>query len=269
MTGRQFGFECEVVGGTGEVLRHLHDAGLWGSDHLHDYHCDCNDCDPWHGYPIHAQEDCTVDGEFISKVLRYGSREADTVITGLTTALRKARARVGTAGGFHVHVSKEGVDSAAALRLWRLYMRYQDTLAELASAQFAGVRDYNRPVAMADLIGGSSWSEREGRYVTNPATERTFWRDDSVIVRQPSYKGTWLCEREQTYEFRLWNATLAEWRMRLAIGVSVAMVDAAVAGVTVTDRTRRPLVRVLEPFLDDTTFAAVLRQHYCKGGIAA
>jgi hypothetical protein len=82
--------------------------------------------------------------------------------------------------------------------------------------------------------------------------------------------GSWLTEKPATNEFRLWNATRVGWRINLAIGLSVAMTRAAIAGAdTIGPADTRPIETVIAPFLDNRTWAGILRQRFHKGGIAA
>lgn len=256
--GRRFGFECELTGGTQRTLDNLRAEGLIREARLHQYHCDRECCSPFNErHSFHAQSDCSVEGEIILNVHEHGSDRADRAISGLAKALRQARAFTGTNGGFHVHVDRGDLDDQAIARVFRLFLRYQDTMAELASASFEQVRNYNAPL---DL---------------NTA-RRHLWRsDDTVLI--PSFeapriggRGNWLwATHYDTFEFRLWNATIAEWRMRLAVGMSVALVDAAEAGVDVDLNDPRPLEDVIGQYMDDGAWAGVLRQRYSKGGLVA
>lgn len=65
-------------------------------------------------------------------------------------------------------------------------------------------------------------------------------------------------------EFRLWNATRVGWRLHLAVGVSVALIECAVNNPDSPSREdERPLVHWLNPYLTDESYAAILRHaHY-------
>jgi hypothetical protein len=128
--------------------------------------------------------------------------------------------------------------------VYRLFLRYQQELAELAATRWDEVRAYNSPVG------------------------ESYWPDGDYIASRTS-KGHWLNDARHTFEFRLWNATRVEWRMRLAVSVSVAVVDAAADGVDVTKNDPRTLEEVLAPYLDDDAWAGILRQRFHRGGIAA
>lgn len=298
---RLFGFECEVQRGVRDVLQFLSDKALIVGTRLHSYHCTCPDCQatPERSNPLHAQEDCTVEGEIISKPLHYGSDEADRTIAGLAEALSVGRGQPGTGAGFHVHVSHEDMDETQRVLLYRIFLRYQTDLAELASGQWGKVRDYNSPLRAERMVARNG--RRDPTYCVNPpgrsrsreawraagcsaptydygemwycsgheppppAEPLDFWTSDPVVLGQHlnwPHKESWLARRERTFEFRLWNSTRAEWRMRLAVGVSVAMVEAAKAETNVTAEDPRSLVEVLTPFMDAATLAGVLRQSF-------
>lgn len=250
---RTFGVECEVADGAGAVLQLMAQRGLAGDSDFHDYHCTCSDCYHFRdGAPFAGQEDCTVDGELISKVLHYGTTEADAALMGLAQAMVDGRADQDRTAGFHVHVEAPRTPAARVL-LYRLFLRYQDNLAELAAGKFGEVRDYNAPLEVYHLLRFDGPSEDQ------------FWNHDPDEVGeaiQHPHKSSWLAYRPEhgTYEFRLWNATVSEFRMRLAVGVSVALCQAADDGVNVTEHDPRTLADVLADYLDDATFAALLRQ---------
>lgn len=121
-------------------------------------------------------------------------------------------------------------------------------------------------IALAQAEWDRLYAAPEPASTLTPA--QRFWTDDSFVVGD-SPKGTWLNtygagNGDKTMEFRLWNATRVEWRMRLSVGVSVAMVDAAKAGVNVTENDPRTLEEVLDPFLSDDTWASIIRQRSFK-----
>lgn len=244
---RRFGFECELAAGARTALGLLVDDGL-ASPHnrnLHEYHCGCGEvCDYNSPWAIRGQYDCTVDGELITGILDYGSDRADTTVEGLSRALLRSRAATGTNAGFHVHVDRTDLDVPAQWRLYRMFVRYQDDLAELASTRFHRVRTYNEPLS----VGHDFWSA-------------------AAEAESPRYRyvnGSWLVPKRETFEFRLWNSTRAEWRMHLATGVSVAMVEAANDGLIVTRDTEPPLEFMLGDYLDDRTWAGIIRQRHFK-----
>lgn len=343
MVARKFGFECELASGARTVIAALYNDNLAGMDNLHSYHCSCGDCrhndvEANGGYLFRGQTDCTCDGEIISSVLTHQAPSSERAFAALAGTLLATRADVGTNAGFHVHVDKRDVDTVGKLRLYRMFMRYQEDLAELASARESGVRSYNqqvrestvapdrgrarndryasngiwldplrRPAGVTVSCTGATWQpdvvptccrycrddHDHGYFATTAAriavaqaewdviygnpvpapqpsltpAER-FWQDDTFVPADPP-KGYWLNgfgagDGNQTFEFRLWNATRVEWRMRLAVGVSVAMVDAAKDGVNVTKDDARTLEEVIDPYLSDDTWASIIRQRSFK-----
>jgi hypothetical protein len=252
---RKFGFECEVAGGASQVVALLHEKGLTADNRLHHYHCSCPTCRPDRThYNIHGQQDCTADGEFITRILTYGTPEAEQTIDGLADALFMARATVGTGQGFHVHVDKRDLSHAARGRLWRLFVKYQQDLGRFANGQFSDVRTYNGPLRyfrqFTTLSEDQFWSQRNltrvGRACGHSADlyTRSFWLND---------------DNANTYEFRLWNSTRVAWRMHLAVGISVALVQAAKDGVKVNPDDERTLLDVCAPYLTDDTLSSAIR----------
>lgn len=225
------GIECEVGHGIANVLDELADAGLVPEPRLHSYHCGCGTCHYTNtDYPFAAQADCTVAGEIISKVFEYGTDAFDTAVAGLARCLVAGRARAHGQTGFHVHVGFPD-DQAARTRLYAMAVYWQDDLHELGGGPDAVIRAYNYPL-------NRQWLEGD----RNPV------------------KGFWLAYRPDigTIEFRLWDGTTSEFRMRLAVGLSVAMVRAALDGVTATEQSA--LVPTLAPYLDAETLGGVLAQ---------
>lgn len=333
MPNRRFGFECELSSGAAPVIASLNQQRLAGMRTLHSYHCDCGDCRPNDveadgGYLFRGQHDCTVSGEIITSILTHGADSAERAFTALSGTLLSQRAGVATNAGFHVHVDRTDMSTLDTLRLYRMFLRYQDSVAELASAKESAVRAYNSRVEIGTvapnrcnqegvyfdnfyLVGGAGnrprnytmcngveWREGMTAHCSycasdirlgypqrvalaqdewdrlyaapaapqQPTAAQRFWTDDTFEPFRPS-KSYWLNgigSGNATFEFRLWNATRVEWRMRLAVGVSVAMVDAAKAGVNVTENDERSLEEVIDPYLTDDTWAAILRQRSFK-----
>lgn len=242
-----FGIECELESGTADILP------LLGLDHLHDYHCECGDCCPHrHAPDWTAQEDCTADGELISRILAYGTPSADAAIDRLGDVLREARATTSTNQGLHVHVGTEDMTPESWVRMWRIWFRYQDEVADLARGRFRHVRSYNQPNVFTQQVSDAE----------------TFWKSDDLAaawrtVGRPYFRTAWLNANtcHDTVEFRLWNATRATWRIHLAVGVSTAILAAAIDGVDVTEHDPRPLAEVIGPYLSVKSHAALVR-HY-------
>lgn len=241
------GFELEVAENAGNVLHELRESGLTEHDGLHGYHCNCSECSVSTSGPLFkAQEDCTADGEFITRILEYGSPDMERAITGIERALLTGAAIVNGDVGNHVHVERAAFDGDAEGRLARLFVRYQRDLFELASGRFAQVRDYNG-VAEFGPLGWESPLIRTRRHLV----------------------GTCLAFKPYTIEFRLWNSTRAGWRIRMHVGLSVALAQAALAGENASGPDDpRCLEEVISPYMDRATWAGVLRQRYAKGGMA-
>lgn len=246
-----FGFELEVSGGAHNTLAHLGEMGLTEHDHFHCYHCDCEDCEvSLRGPLFKAQQDCTADGEFITRVLEYGSLDADRAIAGISRALLLGGAFVSGDVGNHVHVSHEAMSNADRNRLNRLFARYESELLDIASAGQSRIRSYN---GRAPQFNSNIWA------ATSADMDRWRYYDYS--------EGSKLTWKDPTVEFRLWNSTKAAWRIRTHVGLSVAMVQAASAGIDTTEDDDRCLEDVIGDFIDSPTWAGILRQRFQKGGI--
>lgn len=233
---RTVGVECEIGIGGGRVVELLAERGLVADDYLHDYHCGCGSCTPHRSGPVFtAQEDSTVSAEVISKVLEYGTTEFDTAITALAGCLVDGRAETHDDTGFHVHVALTGDDPDARMRLYRMVGQWEDELQAVAGGADGTVRGYNAPL----------------RYWLESASQFDWHLDPG--------KDSWLAYRPDhgTVEFRLWDGTTSEFRMRLAVGLSVALMDAAENNASFEGL---PMAEVLADYLDDDTFAALLAQ---------
>lgn len=251
MSNRRFGFECELTSGARHVIRELYNRGLAKMDYLHDYHCRDAECTAYdvevdnypHGGPpplFHGQHDCTVNGEIITNILTLGKPKADQAFAELSDVLRSVRAGIGESAGMHVHVDKTDLTTEGITRVQRIFLRYQDDIAELAAGRFGEVRGYNS--RFSEYV----WPRR----LDTPVSYFT--------------RGTWLAQQSQTFEFRVWNSTRVEWRMRMAVGVSVAIVNAAKDGVNVRQNDARPFEEVLFDYLDDDAWAGLIRQRSFK-----
>ena len=250
--GLMFGMEVEVAEGSRPLASMLYDEGLSGTSDLHDYHCSCDVCDadPDRSTPWTSQEDCSVDGEFISKPLVWGTATADNAISDFARCALASRVRAGFGNGEdtgnHVHVSKApflagelvGRHGLSSDRLLRLFLRYSDHLARVASGNLSSVRHYNSPERSDD---------RERRL-------------DSPLALGYHSSGSWLQERAHTWEFRLWNSTIAEWRLRLHAGLTVAIAEAALHGVEVTSKTRATFATTVGPYMTPDVLALYMRQ---------
>ncbi len=257
------GFELEVNrsgGNAGAVLENLRAMGLTSHTRLHQYHCGCSTCES-QGYLFKAQEDCTAGGEFITRILEYGTRDVDDACIGISRALLKAGSVVSGNVGNHVHVDRSAFGSggwralyndeekAASRRLMRLFARYERDVWEIAAGPHADVRGYN---GSGCDVSPRLWEPGAQDHGCNYHTG-----------------GHTLCWKEYTVEFRLWNATREAWRIRTHVGISHAFVLAAIDGADCTRHDVRPVEEVLGDYFDGPTWAGILRQRFHKGGIAA
>lgn len=258
-----FGFELEVSSGARATLAILNRDGLTGHSRFHDYHCGCTECrarlvangGDQRQYLFKAQNDCTADGEFITNILEYGSVAADRAISGISRALLLGGANVSGSVGNHVHVDQSGMDTASKLRLGRLFVRYQEELADIAAGPFRQVRGYNNPCSARPEL----WTATDG---VMPM------RGDYAMNMYSLCNGSYLAWKDPTVEFRLWNATKAAWRIRTHVGLSVGMVHAAIGGADCTQYDTRCVEDVIGGFLDAPTWAGILRQRFSKGGFS-
>jgi hypothetical protein len=273
-----FGFEYEVHRGGDIVLSNLHSVGAVMRNRLCPYHGCGDECcahdNP--NYLFSAQHDCTVSAEFPSKILEWGSERAERAFEVIQFAASAANADLSASSGMHVHVAKprrsgraryEREDGslgfshrqATTWRLHRLFSRYQDDLMDIARAGRDTVRAYNSPNRARPEL----WApDLDGPRGDTPRTPENAYMNGEYLV-SGSYLTT---ERHaETYEFRLWNASKAAWRIRLMVGLSVAMTTAAAEGENVAQDDPRSLLAVLAPYADDTTIADLLRQHALTG----
>lgn len=275
MTGYKFGLECEVSQGAADVLSHLHAGGHVGSDHLHAYHCGkgynpCDVCKPdrtrfdWTG-----QEDCTADGEFISRILTTGP-EGDRALETLADALVKGRADQNSGVGMHVHTDAGPFedDVESLVRLWRLWMVYQDDIGNLARGKADCVRSYNGP----NIVKSRGAIRYEGilAYGATDQTCRDFFSLDHADayqlldqwVRTGPRTGRWLSGGVDagTFEFRLWNGSRSLWRIRMAVYVSVALTTAALDGYEARPDDGRTLLDAIGDRLPDDVYLSTFRQ---------
>jgi hypothetical protein len=244
------GIEFEYSEGALRVLNGLADRRQAQTRQLHGYHCRCDVCDYGReDYNFFAQSDCTANGEIITHVLKHDTPRFDEAITNIAEVVHDVRPGISTGVGMHTHVSHEDFTPKAFRRLWRFWVRYQEDLADLAAGSFSAVRSYNEPFNM-DYYGTA--------YV-----DRLYDDDDSG---RRGFGGSWLVHKSNTMEFRLWNATTNEWRIRLAAGISTAIMDAVAprnvggGALEIVRDDERSLIEVLEPFVNEQAYAGLLRQ---------
>lgn len=264
MSEYRFGMECEVSRGAGDMLTILYDGGNVSDTHLHEYHCGCSDCAPDRDGPDWAgQEDCTADGEFVSRILTTGD-EGDRALAILSDALIRGRAEQSDRVGIHVHVDAEPFadDPAAKVRLWRLWANYQDDVGILARGSASRVRDYNSPniPRHGEMTGLLGWESRVtvDQFFSLPHAE--VWQSMDRFVTGGSRTGRWLSGGRRTFEFRLWNGTRSLWRLRMAVYVSVAFARAALDGHDAHPDDGLCLLDAIGAHLPDDVWFSVWRQ---------
>lgn len=262
--GLGFGLELEVSRGANRTLEALRNEGATKHTSFHRYHCSCDECEPFDSTTLfHAQQDCTADGEFISKVLTYGSKRADRAFQSLQNALVEGGASVSGEVGMHVHVRRpqDRRQTATDIRLARLFTRYADDLDQFAAASFSEVRGYNsKNRATRDLMTVKPWRYQRAARLDGFYGYRSNGTVDCRAIDRLT-NGSWLSygDTGETYEFRLWNATTSAWRMALHVGLSVGMTRAAMYGNDNLDLTVS-FRECLSPWLDDKTQASIDRQ---------
>lgn len=266
----RFGVEVEVSGGASEVLAHLYDAGHVRDDYFHDYHCgkgysSCDACDPHRSHhDWTGQEDCTADGEFVSRILTTG-QVGDDALANMADALVSARAVHSDRVGMHVHTDAGPFvdDIPAIVRLWRLWLTYEDDVATLARQSYGSVRSYNAPAGVPGVLG---WQVR-GR--EDEAAQAFFDADHDdayamldEYVRYGDRSGRWLSggTGAGTWEFRIWNASRSLWRMRTAAYVSVGMTLAALNGHEARPDDGLSLLDAIADYLPDDVVMGIVKQ---------
>lgn len=240
MSNLTFGIELEVSDGADCLLTELYNRNLTAHTRFHQYHCRCDNCDvlatdlP----PFLAQEDSTADGEIISRILTVGEEESERAISGLADAILAANTKHDYNVGLHVHVSREDMDDDQCKRFERMFCIYQDELELLAKGP-RDLRNYNERLSPTVWVNGLR-------------TDKT---------------ATYLAKRTNTYEFRVWNSVATEWRLRLAIGISVAMVQGAMEGILLprTNPANDMLAERIGHLFDAQTWAGYIAQHEYDG----
>lgn len=194
-------------------LEALRRADLTDLDGPHGYHCRCDEkCAPTRSGPhFTAQNDSTVGIEFISRILKAGTADADVVeqlISAYEIGMRWTEfvPQSGASHGNHIHVSNSGMDDGKSppfkfdtqqqvRHLLDTVMVYGN-FEEIADGGVGRLRGYNaRP--------------------NKPAGDRVFAQWES---------GSWIGNRGYgTMEFRLWNTPSEPRRIAAHIGMSIAL----------------------------------------------
>lgn len=261
----RFGMEIEVSVGGGDVLSILYEDGHVTDGYLHDYHCSCSSCRHYRSGPDWtAQDDCTADAEFISRILTTGP-EGDEALAVMSAALIQGRSEHSSEVGMHVHTDAEPFrdDHAAVVRLWRLWLTYEDDIGTLARMSADRVRSYNAPCRVQGVLG----YESHGREQEMSADFYTAEHGDAYemlhsYVKLGNRSGRWLSggTGEGTWEFRVWNGTRSLWRMRMAVYVSVALTVAALDGYEARPDDGRSLLHAIGDYLPEDVVMSIVKQ---------
>jgi hypothetical protein len=201
----------------------------------HENHCCCGAC-RWGASLLRVHYDSTCDGELVSDPLDWPSDRARALLVHLAGLFDEHGQQPGRQAGFHVHVSRQG-RSAANVVAW--FRHYEPGLDCFARMDADGNRGYNR------WLSGARTDSRGWSKPKNPA---------DPLTHTPG-KGMALAVRPATFEFRLWNSVVTEWRMYLAIELSAAFCDAASAkpySPTVAAGAPETVIEFVWDHLDDT-----------------
>lgn len=256
-SARTFGFELEYASNSLATLDHLRGLGLATCDTLHRYHCDCEHCAviPGEQYrpradryvtvtkppDLHAQTDSTADGEFITRVLSDWG-DFQRIAEGLTASATLAGATTSARCGLHVHVGTQDMDMDT-YRLRRVaiaYLAFERFFTEIiAPGRAQQKRDMNTTLMQSlrqYVVDGYSSGEPE------------FWKSISrtslcdllmTVIGRDRHVDLNFSQRARTWEFRVFNATNATWRIELAARMSVAFVAASEQLVALVESTLR------------------------------
>lgn len=248
---RRFGFELEYASGVAAMIPALNASGLMATTYPHDYHCQCHQCQfteidqsyedddsgEWveRGTPaadLRCQRDSTADGEFITRILDDFD-DLDLITNTLTAAATDQAATTSSRCGLHVHVDTmathfdEGRDQRQLI-VPAAYLAFERYFTEIvAPGSSIRKRDMNSTLMQATRQyisdsygrnGGDQWLDW-GRGQVDTMLREAIARDRHVDLN--------FSRRHSTWEFRVFNATNAPWRIELACRLSVAFVEAA------------------------------------------
>jgi len=235
---RTFGIESEYASNAEQTLRLLYEKGFANDGEMHRYHCDCNTCDFGSDAIWRGQHDSTVNGELISTIFSTSDWNfALDAIEALCSSARDAGATTSTQTGVHVHVSRAVVGgtpqrSETVALAYFLTERYFTEI--VAPGNSRAKREMNRTLLQAFRSYVAEWGDFDrfvdanGLYVEN-VLDHPFAMGYKLMaaIGQDRHVDLNIGRRLPTYEFRVFNGTLAEWRMELNARISVAFIDAA------------------------------------------
>jgi hypothetical protein len=245
-SARRFGYELEYASGVRNIIPILRAEGFMRTSEPHDYHCTCGDCQ-FDGTAetfdsdedryvltgpadLRCQRDSTADGEFITRILDDWN-DMRRMTVALTAAASEVGATTSARCGLHVHVDtgltylNEGRNNRQRI-VPAAYLAFERYFTEIvAPGSSVRKRDMN-----------STLMEATRSYVSDAYGNATTWMDMGrgqvddllmqAITRDRHVDLNW-SRRHNTWEFRVFNATNAAWRIELACRMAVAFVEAA------------------------------------------
>ena len=219
----------------------LNEAGLFGGDHIHSYHCSCDHCEfTADGSVFRVQSDSSLGSD--------GAEVISNVFTNYTDSLRHMAelqriavdndAEPGDRAGFHVHVTRSGLTHSEFVRSCWQFTRFEHALLRLANGPLGFVRGFNTFV----VTGVEAYWEDHGAddlslILNEPLSSANEAAMDYCVRAMDRHANISVHSPYDTIEYRLWNSTRSAWRMEMYVRVSQAMTapqfTAALANVEV------------------------------------
>lgn len=233
-------FEGEGDDTPGIALSTMQRLGLTTHDHLHEYHCDCEDCAPFRSEPLlAAQTDCTVGIEWVSRAMR-SPHNLLRIIEGHEAVMDATGWQPDgyeTAGNhIHVGIPRDLRDTPLATEAWGLAAAVivQTEWDEIANGGcFSGqVRGYNGKGQMVQRADGDYHLPSKG------------------------YSGSYIARKKggATFEYRLWNTPRDAWRIAAHAGLSMAITRWALHHAEMHPEVERTPVECLDYAADISLF---------------
>lgn len=196
--------------GTPEIALHtMRQLGLTTHTYIHEYHCDCRECEPFRRDPLlAAQTDCTVGIEWVSRAMRSPSNLL-RIIEGHEAVMDATGWKPDgyeTAGNhIHIGIPRDLRATQLATEVWGLAVAVivQTEWDEIANGgcQSGRVRRYNNKGQMVQRRDGDHYGQEKG------------------------YTGSFIAQKRggATFEYRLWNTPRDQWRIAAHAGLSMAI----------------------------------------------
>lgn len=225
--------------------------GSYDGTGLHSPHCNCPEID---NYAIHTTSDATAPGgEYLiggSRGVLFGSPSYAFATSVMSASARKAQCRVTANVGMHTHVGTRDLNQGQKINVLRAYIRYEDEIRYLAAGPLNEARD-----------NGCTISRLNTRYLgISVARNSEFWTADENQLRVDLPRRPTLNFNANTVEFRVWNSTVAQWRMVLAGAVSSAIVQAGFENRRASWDNPATLVEFLKGLLTPDMIILIQRQ---------